>query len=219
MATLAEVRTGQPVSLKGHRTAYGKHPQVGPVAVGPEGLEGDAVGNTGVHGGPDKAVYAYGLSNYPRWVADLPHHAAVLVPGAFGENLLFDDLDEAGVCIGDQWQVGSAVLVPCQPRQPCSTMARWFDDARMVKAMVENGRSGWYCQVQKAGALAAGDAAVLVARPNPNWSIARVLAVSYGAPPDAAALAALAQVPGLARSWAAWASRQAAARRPKPKPL
>lgn len=219
MPTLLQVRTGQPATHGGHRTAYGKQPRHGPVAVGPLGLDGDAVGDSRVHGGPDKAVYAYGAANFPHWIAAHPQHERTLVPGAFGENLLFDEKDEASVCIGDRWQVGSAILSPCQPRQPCSTLARWFGDPRMVKAMVENGLSGWYCRVVKVGTLGAGDQAVLLDRPNPDWPIARVLTVSYAARPNQSELTILAAVPGLADSWAAWAARQAQAARPKAKPL
>lgn len=219
MPILNQLRTGQPATRQGHRTAYGKHPRTGPVAADTLGLDGDAVANTRVHGGPDKAIYAYAATSYPRWIASHPHHQAILVPGAFGENLLVDGLDEASVCIGDQWQIGTAILSPCQPRQPCATMARWFGDPRMVKAMVENGMSGWYCRVATPGILAAGDALTLMARPNPDWTIARVLAASYNAQPDPAELTALAELSGLADSWAAWASRQAQVARPKPKLL
>jgi len=107
----------------------------------------------------------------------------------------------------------------CQPRQPCSTMARWFGDPLMVKAMVRNGRSGWYLRVLEDGAMAAGDGLVLEHRPGGAWTVAQVLAASYRTPPDRAEVAALALVPGLAKDWAAWAARAAASVKPKAKPL
>lgn len=216
MPRLLQVRTGHARRIDGHLTAYGKERRAGPVAVHALGLAGDEVGNPRVHGGPEKAVYAYSAAAYARWRETHPHHEARLAEGAFGENLLVEGLDESTVCIGDRWRVGSVLLEPCQPRQPCSTLARWFDDPTMVKAMVENGLSGWYCRVIEEGALAAGDPLVLEQRPEGAWSIARVLAASY-TPASPAELEALSQAPGLASSWATWAAR--AARAPRPKPL
>jgi MOSC domain-containing protein YiiM len=219
MPRLLQLRTGHVALRDGHRTAYAKAPREGPVMAHALGLEGDAVGNTRVHGGPEKAIYAYGASAYAGWIAEQPQHADRLVPGAFGENLLVDGLDEGSVCIGDRWRIGSALVEVCQPRQPCSTMARWFGDPRMVKAMVQNGRSGWYLRVAQGGQMAAGDALTLAHRPEGAWSIARVLAASYRSPPDRAELAALAQAEGLATGWAAWAADMAKADKPRAKPL
>ncbi len=183
------------------------------------GLEGDEVANTRVHGGPEKAVYAYGAGNYALWSAEHPSHAERLVPGGFGENLLIEGLLEDNVCIGDRWRIGTALLEPCQPRQPCSTLARWFDDSLMVKAMVANGRSGWYLRVVEDGAMAAGDSVTLEHRPHAAWTIAAVLDASYRNPPDPAVLERLSLAPGLASGWATWAARAAKAARPKPKAL
>jgi MOSC domain-containing protein YiiM len=177
------------------------------------------VGNPRVHGGPEKAIYAYGAGVYAGWIADHPEHAARLVPGAFGENLLIDGLDEGNVCIGDRWRIGSALVEVCQPRQPCATLARWFGDPRMVKAMVKNGRSGWYLRVREEGLMAAGDALTLEHRPDGAWTLARVLEASYRSPPDQAELGALARAEGLASSWAAWAASMAEADKPRAKPI
>lgn len=216
---LLQLRTGRAVLSDGRRTAYAKAPRTGPVRAHALGLDGDEVGNPRVHGGPEKAVYAYGAGVYAGWIADHPQHAASLVPGAFGENLLVAGLDEASVCIGDRWRIGTALVEVCQPRQPCATLARWFGDPRMVKAMVRNGRSGWYLRVLEDGEMAAGDPLALEQRPPDAWTIARVLTASYRAPPDKAELAALARAEGLATGWAAWAEAMASAERPRAKPL
>ncbi len=216
---LLQIRTGRVALHDGHRTAYGKSPRTGPVMARTLGLEGDEVGNPRVHGGPEKAIYAYGAAVYAGWIADHPEHADRLVPGAFGENLLIEGLDEVTVAIGDRWRIGAALVEVCQPRQPCATLARWFADPQIVKAMVRNGRSGWYLRVCEEGAMAAGDLLTLEHRPEGAWSIAQVLAASYRSPPDKAELAELARVEGLASSWAAWAAGMAAAESPKAKPL
>lgn len=216
---LLQLRTGRVALHAGHRTAYGKAPREGPVRAQALGLEGDEVGNPRVHGGLEKAIYAYGAGVYAGWIADHPEHRDRLVPGAFGENLLIEGLDETSVCIGDRWRIGSALVEVCQPRQPCSTLARWFGDPGMVKAMVRNGRSGWYLRVAEEGEMTAGDALTLEHRPEGAWTIAEVLVASYRSPPDKAELGRLAGAEGLASSWAAWAAGMAAAETPKAKPL
>ncbi|QMW22828.1 MOSC domain-containing protein [Sandaracinobacteroides saxicola] len=211
--SLLELRIGRAVRFGKTVTAYGKQPVQGPLAAHQLGLVGDQQANQRVHGGPEKAIYAYAASNYPHWVAEHPRHADRLVPGGFGENLLVAGLDETTVHIGDRWRIGSVVLEVCQPRQPCNTLARWYGDPAMVKAMIENGRSGWYNRVAEPGQLAAGDVLTWEERLPGAWSIAQVLRVSYADPPDSAALEALAAHPRLAKSWATWAARLAKAAR------
>ena len=218
MPRLLEIRTGRVRLIGNHHTAYGKQPRSGAVFANRLGLDGDEVADTRVHGGPEKAIYAYGAGNYARWAADHPQHAALLVPGGFGENLLWEGLDESGVCIGDRWRIGEALVEVCQPRQPCATLARWFGDPGMVKAMVKNGRSGWYLRVLKEGAMSPGDI-TLEHRPQGAWTIARVLDASYRNPPDRAELAELAIAPGLAGNWARWARQAAESPKPRAKSL
>lgn len=216
---LLEVRTGRPALLAGQLTAYGKQRREGRVFMATLGLEGDAVANTRVHGGPEKAVYAYSHDQYAAWAASHPRHAERLVPGAFGENLVIAGLTEADVQTGDRWRIGEALVEVCQPRQPCNTLARWFEDPKMVKAMVQNGRCGWYLRVVEQGHVEAGDTPVLEHRPRFGWTIARVVEASYRRPPDRGEMIELAQAPGLASGWAEWAGRTALAEKPGPKPL
>src|ERR671915_2376798 len=79
-------------------SAIWKSPVPGPVHLGPLGLAGDAVADTRVHGGLDQAVLMYAAAHYPRWEQELERP---MEPGAFGENLLVEGLDEDTVCIGD----------------------------------------------------------------------------------------------------------------------
>ncbi|TPE61208.1 MOSC domain-containing protein [Sandaracinobacter neustonicus] len=219
MPTLLQLRTGKARRIGEHVTAYGKDPREGPVSVHALGLDGDEVANTRVHGGPEKAVYAFGASSYLLWAAEHPRHTACLVPGAFGENLLIEGLDEQSAHVGDRLRIGTALVEICQPRQPCATLARWFDDPQMVKAMVRNGLCGWYLRVLEPGTLSAGDRVILEQRQPGSWSIAQVVKASYRSPADRAELAELAQIPGLASGWAAWAARTATSEKPGPKPL
>jgi MOSC domain-containing protein YiiM len=171
------------------------------VAVEALGLVGDEQADRSVHGGPDKAVYAYPLEHYQRWREAVPQHAALLVPGGFGENLTTEGLDEDGVAIGDVFRVGGASLEVTQPRQPCFKLALRFADPRMVRAMVRSGLTGWYLRVVEPGPVAPGNAIALMRRPSPHWTIARFNRLINGGGGTAEELAELAELPGLARHW------------------
>ena len=202
-ATLISVQVGRVAQLgpEGVPSAFVKCPVEGPIAVMAFGLAGDQQADLRVHGGPEKAVYGYALSSYAAWRHAFPEHDPLLVPGAFGENLTIGGMDEETVHIGDVVRIGSATLQVTQPRQPCFKFALRFADKRMPKAMIRNGRSGWYYRVVEAGVLAAGDRLDLRERPNPGWHIARfnrLLAGKFWAPQELTELASLA---GLAQSW------------------
>jgi MOSC domain-containing protein YiiM len=201
-ATIMSVHVGRiaPLGSKGVPSAFIKYRTPGPVPVAPTGLAGDEVADLSVHGGLDKAVYGYAAGHYPAWRAEFPQHANLLVPGGFGENLAFDGIDEEAVCIGDDMAIGTAVLRLCQPRQPCFKLALRFDK-HMGRAMTQNGRAGWYFRVVQAGEITEGDAARLVARPNPDWSFARFLRHLREKSFADADLAELAALPGLAAQW------------------
>lgn len=177
MAQVREVLTGQVRTLvrPGVLSGIHKQPVDGPVAVGPLGLAGDAQGDPAVHGGPYKAVHLYAWAHYAAWRADLPDCALLQRPGAFGENLSVSGVDEAGVCIGDRWRIGSTLLEVSQGRQPCWKLNLRFGVANMAARVQESLRAGWYCRVIEPGTLAAGDAMALIDRPHPAWSIARLL--------------------------------------------
>ena len=172
------------------------------------GLEGDEQADLRVHGGIDKAVYGYAVSNYEGWRADFPEHAAQFVAGAVGENLVIEGLDEASVCIGDVHEIGTARLSVCQPRQPCFKLALRFDDERVVHAMVENGRSGWYYRVLREGMVRPGDSLKRVERPNPTWPIARFVALASRRGFSEGEWQELASLEGLAESWRERARRR-----------
>lgn len=200
---IAQLRIGTPQPLAGVRlpSAYWRQPVAGPVAVGELGLAGDRVGNARVHGGPEKAIYAYPLSGYDDWVAEFPALAARLVPGAMGENLVVDGLDETMVHLGDIIRCGTATLQVAQIREPCSTFAAALGTAAVVKAMVRSGRCGWYLRVLDGGHVAAGDGHDVIERPNPAWPIARFTPIAAGKAGTADELAELAALPGLSGYW------------------
>ena len=189
-----------PFTRPGSRSAIAKTPVSGPVAVGTLGLDGDDQGDLRVHGGPDKAVHQYAQAHYPLWQQEIGPLALLDAPGAFGENLASSGLDEQQLCLGDQVRIGSVLLQVSQGRQPCWKLSDRFAVPDMARRVQDSGRTGWYYRVLQPGTLQAGDSITLLARPWPQWSLARVIDVLYQQPFDASVLGALAELP-LTPSW------------------
>lgn len=193
------IQVGKIASLGPNSVPSGfvKSPVPGPIEVTQAGLAGDEQADLTVHGGPEKAVYAYAIRHYSSWLSEYPEHAGTLVPGGFGENLTIDGLVEDELFVGDVHRIGSAVLQVCQPRQPCFKLALHFGDRRLPKAMVKSGRAGWYYRVLEAGRIGAGDVLEVVARPQPGFPFTRLISiVNHGdaAPSEIVALAAMPEV-------------------------
>ena len=152
-------------------TAIWKEPVEGRVAVRGVNLEGDDQADRTVHGGPDKAVYAYAKEDTDWWEETL--HAG-LGPGAFGENLWLEDVEVTDAVIGERWAIGSTLLEVCQPRFPCFKLGLRFGNPRMVKAFAVVRRPGAYLRIVEEGELGAGDAVAVVHRPEHGITIALV---------------------------------------------
>jgi MOSC domain-containing protein YiiM len=148
----------RPVTWKGRRIMTGifKAPVEGRARLRRYNLEGDGQADLSVHGGPDKAVYAYPSEHYPFWRRELA--LATLPWGAFGENLTTEGWWEDQVCVGDRFRVGSAELVVTQPRLPCFKLALRFDRDDVVKSFLESDRPGIYFAIVREGEIGAGDA-------------------------------------------------------------
>ena len=139
------------------RSAILKLPVPGSVLVGRTNLEGDGQADLRLHGGEDKAVYAYPAEHYPLWQAELD--LAELPYGGFGENLTVSGLLEFEVCIGDVYQAGEVQLQVTQPRGPCWKLARRWGIPDLAVRFTQTGRTGFYLRVLQEGLLAAGNGA------------------------------------------------------------
>lgn len=170
------VHTGRvrPYTRPGSTSAIDKQPVAGAVAVQALGLVGDEQADTRHHGGPDKAVHVYAWSHYPWWRTAIGAPEVLQRPGAFGENLSVEGVDEHSVCLGDTWQVGSARLVVTQGRQPCWKLNERFGVPDMARRVQDTGRTGWYLRVLQPGHVQAGDTIQLTARPHPDWPLERL---------------------------------------------
>jgi MOSC domain-containing protein YiiM len=152
-------------------TAIHKTPVDGAVAVGPLGLQGDEQADLTVHGGLDKAVYAYPAEHYDFWRdarakagagAGLLGVDDALAHGAMGENLTLQGLLETDLWIGDVLQFPDCVLRVAQPRQPCFKFNAAMGFNLAAKVMAQSGLCGFYLAVDTPGTLRAGDACTVV---------------------------------------------------------
>lgn len=146
-------------------TGIHKKPAQGKIQVGKLGLDGDEQADLSVHGGLNKAVYAYPAEHYAFWTAQ--RFAALkreepLPPGSMGENLTLEGLLESEVWIGDRLQAGSVVLEVTEPRQPCYKFNAKMGFSHAAKMMLQAGCSGFYLRVVETGELEAGDAVRLI---------------------------------------------------------
>ena len=155
---LVSVNVGRPRPVDTGRrtveTAIWKRPVEGRVAVRGVNVDGDAQADRSVHGGPDKAVYAYAIEETRRWEAELGRD---LGPGAFGENLTVAGLDVSGALLGERWRVGTALLEVVQPRLPCFKLGLRMGDPTFEKRFGRASRPGAYLRIVEEGELGAGD--------------------------------------------------------------
>lgn len=179
MGRVRAVLTGEvaPLGPNGVPSGINKMPQEGPWPVDLGGLAGDAQGDRRVHGGPDKAIHCYAFGHYTSWAAEIGPHPLLVRPGAFGENLSLDDLDEGDVCLGDRWRIGSTLLEITQGRQPCYKLNLRFGLPDMARRVQDSLRAGWYLRVLEGGTVRAGDVVELRARPYPSHTVADLLAL------------------------------------------
>lgn len=181
------------------RTSIFKQPVAGLVEVLAEHLAGDGQADLRVHGGRDKAVYAYPQEHWDYWAQLLP--AAQLVPGAFGENLTTEGLLEAEVRVGDHFQIGTAVLIAVQPRQPCFKLGIRLQRTAVVQEFAQARRSGIYFRVQQPGVLRAGDEITLLEASPYAVTIQDMADCLAAGPHDQAKVQALLATPYLTPSW------------------
>jgi MOSC domain-containing protein YiiM len=174
--TILSINVGRPREIESNGrvvvTSIFKDPVAGPVDVRTLNLAGDEQSDLSVHGGVDKAVYAYPSEHYVYWREQFP--AVEFAWGAFGENLTTEGLREDAVHIGDAFNIGSAEFVVTQPRVPCYKLGLRFGRGDMVKRFLRAGRSGFYLSVRKEGTIAPGDAVRLLSEDPARVSVADI---------------------------------------------
>ena len=174
MPTLLSIQTAQarrvPIGGRSILTAIHKLPVPGVVQVLPMGLAGDEQADLSVHGGLDKAVYAYPAEHYPFWrearaQAGLTGIDEVLPFGSVGENLTLQGVLEADVWAGDVIRFKNCELRVTQPREPCYKFNAAMGFSGAARAMAQKGCCGFYLAVDQPGHISAGESFELVPGP------------------------------------------------------
>jgi MOSC domain-containing protein YiiM len=166
-AVIVSVHVGRPRTLSTPRTAVTtaiwKNLVEGRVAVRGVNLVGDDQADRSVHGGPDKAVYAYALEEVRAWESELGRD---LGEAALGQNLTTQGIDVSGALIGERWSIGSTLLEIAQPRLPCFKLGLRVGTPGFVKQFAQASRPGAYLRIVEEGELGAGDPIKVVSRPD-----------------------------------------------------
>lgn len=178
------------------QSAIAKGEVPGPVHLSRLGPVGDAVADRRHHGGEHQAVMVYSRSHAPFWKTQL---GLDIGPGGLGENLSVEGLEDETVCVGDTFRVGGALLQVSQPRQPCRTLSRHWRCPELLPAIWETARGGWYVRVREEGPVNPGDALLLLERPHPGWTVARLLRLLRDQDPAESARAA--ELEALSPEW------------------
>ncbi|MEJ2008534.1 MAG: MOSC domain-containing protein [Acidobacteriota bacterium] len=163
-------------------------------------LEGDGQADLSVHGGANKAVYAYPAEHYDWWRNEFPD--LELPWGMFGENLTLEGLLEDDACIGDRFRMGTAVLMVTQPRLPCYKLGIKFGREDMPDRFLASGRTGFYFAVVEEGELGEGDTVERIVRDPNQISVSTILHLRFDhAHPDVRQIEQALQVEALPSGW------------------
>jgi MOSC domain-containing protein YiiM len=200
---LLSVNVGLPrtVTWQGRevRTGIFKQPVAGTVRLDRVNLAGDGQADLRVHGGADKAVYAYPWEHYAHWRAVLGRDD--LAPGAFGENFTVAGMPESRVRVGDVYRVGDALLEVSQPRTPCWKLALRLGVDGFDARFSASRRVGFYLRVLEPGGVAAGQPIALVESDPDAPSVAELFDLKLDPHPDPARLRRAAAAPALSPRW------------------
>ena len=173
--------TGKLSEIGEKRSPTGIYKQsVDKVSVDELGVIGDVQADKRFHGGSEKALHQYALSSYEKIIKRYPLLYRKAKPGTIGENLTATDMNEHNVCIGDIYQVGSAILQVSAPRIPCWKIDVKFKQPDLSQFISQHRLNGWYYRVLQSGNISLNDEFLLQQRPNTNVTVDTMLKVIYG---------------------------------------
>ena len=159
------------------RTGIWKDPVRGRCRAARLNLAGDGQGDLAGHGGEQRAVFAYQIESYRYWQDQL--RRTDFVHGQFGENFTIEGLPDDAVCIGDRYQIGSALFEVTQPRVTCYRVGIRMNEPRMPALLTSSGRPGFYFRVLQEGEVGPGDEILKVGEAKERMTVAEINALLY----------------------------------------
>ncbi|GMQ86253.1 MAG: MOSC domain-containing protein [Acidimicrobiia bacterium] len=203
MDKIISVNVGEPrsVEYRGRIVSTGiyKYPVQGAVRVEGVNLDGDNQADRRVHGGFDKAVYAYAAEDYEWWSEQL---GRTLLPGTFGDNLTTTGIDVGAAVVGQLWRIGDVALEVSEPRVPCYKLGIRMEDPGFPKVFSAADRPGAYLRIVEEGSLAAGDRIEIGSPPPHDLTVADIARIHNRDQHEAGRLLEAAQ---LSEPWQRWA--------------
>lgn len=200
---IISIQVGLPreVMWRGKNVSTGifKDPVAGPVWLQTLNLDGDRQADLSVHGGREKAAYAYPSEHYEYWRTQLPDMD--LPYGMFGENFTTEGLLEEDVNIGDRFRIGEAEVVVTQPRVPCYKLGIKFGRDDILKRFLLSRRSGFYFAVLREGRVQAGDEIARMTRDHNGLSVTDIVRLYAFDRDDLTGLRRAVQAEALPESW------------------
>jgi MOSC domain-containing protein YiiM len=186
------------------RTGIDKRSVAGPIEFKNNGVVGDRIIDTNVHGGYDQAVYAYAQEDAQWWEKEINEE---IPAGRFGENLTTEGIDVNAALVGEQWKIGSIILEVSQPRIPCRVFAGFWKRTTLIKDFTQAGRPGAYLRIIQEGTAQAGDAIEVIYKPDHEVSIRDLFSAKSG---ERAKINQIKDVPQLSQGFKEWAEKIAA---------
>jgi MOSC domain-containing protein YiiM len=186
------------------RTGIDKRSVSGPIEFKNNGVAGDRIIDTNVHGGYDQAVYAYAIEDAQWWEREINEEISA---GRFGENLTTEGIDVNAALVGEQWKIGSVILEVSQPRIPCRVFAGFWKRSTLIKDFTQAGRPGTYLRIIQEGSAQAGDSIEVIFKPNHAISIKDLFLAKSG---ERSKINEIKEVDQLSSGFKEWAEKIAA---------
>lgn len=191
---------------RGSRSYIGKQQQASginkvkinhPLKVTCNGIEGDFIGDTVLHGGREKALHHFPADHYQKLSVAFPSSEEVMIPGSIGENISSFDYLEQHVCISDKFSMGSVILQISQPRKPCWKIDEKYGSRGVATFMHNQGLCGWYYRVLEEGMIASHDRLELIQREKNAPTLKEFLSVTSASRPNPELLEQFTEINGL----------------------
>ena len=181
------------------KTGIDKRPVTGLVKFSNNSVANDQVLDSKVHGGYDKAVYAYAREDADWWQAQIGKEIS---NGQFGENLTTQGIDLNSCLIGERWQIGEVILEVSEPRIPCKVFAGFWDRPSLIKEFTDARRSGAYLRIIQEGEFEAGAMINVISRPDHQITIKDIFSAKAGERDKVAQIQKVSQLSEKYRNWA-----------------